>query len=71
MAMVKGVKTLKTENIRDFRSTIDSIINYSTSNSIDLIIIGTRGRIGIQRLLLGCVAIGVSQHAHCSVLLAR
>lgn len=71
MAKIKGVRITKCEIIKDFRSIVDSIINYSTNNTIDLIIIGTRGRTGIQRLLLGSTANGVSQHAHCSVLLVR
>jgi nucleotide-binding universal stress UspA family protein len=71
IAKGKGVRTSKFEIIKDFRSIIDSIINYSENNDIDLIVIGTRGRTGIQRLLLGSIANGVSQHAHCSVLLVR
>lgn len=71
IAKSEGVRTAKFEIIKDFRSIIDSIINYSTSNAIDLIVIGTRGRTGLQRLLLGSIANGVSQHAHCSVLLVR
>ena len=71
IAEVKGVKTAKPEIIRDYKSIIDSIINYSSIKSIDLIVIGTKGRTGIQRLLLGSVANGVSQHADCSVLLVR
>lgn len=71
IAKSEGVRTAEFEIIKDFRSIIDSIINYSTTNAIDLIVIGTRGRTGLQRLLLGSIANGVSQHAHCSVLLVR
>jgi nucleotide-binding universal stress UspA family protein len=37
----------------------------------DLIVVGTRGHTGLQRLLLGSVARKVLQHAQCSVLVAH
>jgi nucleotide-binding universal stress UspA family protein len=52
-------------------SIVDSIVNYSADKDIDLIVIGTRGRSGIKRLLLGSVAKGVVQCADCPVLLVR
>jgi len=39
--------------------------------SIDLVVIGSHGRSGIKRLLLGSVAEKVSRHAPCPVFLAR
>lgn len=39
--------------------------------SADLIIVGTRGRSGLKRLLLGSTAAYVSQHADCNVEIAR
>ncbi|MDX2091571.1 MAG: universal stress protein [Kofleriaceae bacterium] len=39
--------------------------------SIDLVVMGSEGRTGIKRLLLGSVAEKVVRHAHCSVLVAR
>jgi nucleotide-binding universal stress UspA family protein len=38
---------------------------------IDLVVMGSEGRTGIKRLLLGSVAEKVVRHAHCSVLVAR
>jgi nucleotide-binding universal stress UspA family protein len=52
-------------------SVIGSIIDYVTSRDVDLIVIGTKGRPGLKRLLMGSVANGVVQHAHCPVLLVR
>jgi nucleotide-binding universal stress UspA family protein len=46
-----------------------SIIDYAASNDVDLIVIGTRGRTGLKRFLMGGVVNGVEQHAHCPVLL--
>ena len=38
---------------------------------VDLVVMGSEGRTGIRRLLLGSVAAKVVRHAHCSVLVAR
>lgn len=45
------------------------IIRAATDWGADLIVMGTRGRTGLQRLLLGSVARTVLQHAPCSVLI--
>jgi nucleotide-binding universal stress UspA family protein len=50
---------------------VETIVNYSVDKNIDLIVIGTRGRSGIKRLLLGSIAKGVVQCADCPVLLVR
>lgn len=50
---------------------IDSIVNYAESKKADLIVIGTKGRTGLKRLLLGSVASGVVTHASCPVLITR
>ncbi len=71
MAKTEGVSELKTETFTDVKSVIGSIIDYATSRDIDLIVIGTRGRTGLKRLLMGSVANGVVQHSHCPVLLVR
>jgi len=36
-----------------------------------LIIVGTRGRSGFKRLLLGSTASGIVTHAHCPVMVVR
>jgi nucleotide-binding universal stress UspA family protein len=40
-------------------------------HNIDLIVVGTRGRSGFTKLLLGSVASAVVTYAHCPVLLLR
>jgi len=47
------------------------IIRAATDWEADLIVMGTRGRTGLERLLLGSVARKVLQHAPCSVLIDR
>ena len=62
---------MKTDALADVKSASESILNYSASEDIDLIVIGTQGRTGLKRFLMGSVANAVMQHAHCSVLLVR
>ncbi len=47
------------------------IVRAATDWAADLIVMGTRGRTGLERLLLGSVARKVLQHAPCSVLIAH
>lgn len=66
-----NVADIKAEVFRNVDSVTDAIIDYATKNKIDLIIIGTKGRTGLKRFLMGSVAQGVVQHAHCPVLFVR
>ena len=52
-------------------SPYKGIVNFSNSNSVDLIIIGSHGRSGIKKALLGSVAAGVVEHANCPVLIIK
>ncbi|MHB8164439.1 MAG: universal stress protein [Methanoregula sp.] len=47
------------------------IVRYSTENKIDLIVIGTQGKRGFERLLLGSVAEQVVRLATCKVLVVK
>lgn len=47
------------------------VVEYAQQKSIDLIVIGTRGRSGIKKLLLGSTASGVVTYAHCPVLVTK
>ncbi len=49
----------------------ESIIDSATSWHADLILLGSHGRKGMTRLLLGSVAESVVRHANCSVLVVR
>jgi nucleotide-binding universal stress UspA family protein len=67
----EGLQALKTDVLVDVKSVSESILNYSANENIDLIVIGTKGRTGLKRFLMGSVANAVIQHAHCHVLLVR
>jgi nucleotide-binding universal stress UspA family protein len=47
------------------------IIQYADQENIDLIVIGTRGRSGVKKLLLGSTASGVVTYADCPVLVTK
>jgi nucleotide-binding universal stress UspA family protein len=47
------------------------IARYATDAGIDVIVIGTRGRTGVDRLVLGSVAERVMREAPCSVLVVK
>ena len=71
IAKDEGITELKTKTLSNVESITGSIIDYAADNDVDLIVIGTRGRTGLKRFLMGSVANGVVQHAHCPVLLVR
>jgi nucleotide-binding universal stress UspA family protein len=70
--MAKKVKVqMASEIIIDVPSVSNAIIEYAANQHADLIIMGTRGRTGAKKLLLGSVASAVMAHARCPVLLVR
>jgi K+-sensing histidine kinase KdpD len=52
-------------------SAAEEIIRYATEQAMDLIVMGTHGRTGLERLLMGSVAEQVVRGAPCSVLVAK
>jgi len=44
------------------------IVDHASLNKVDMIIMGTHGRKGVKRLIMGSVAAKVIGHAHCNVL---
>jgi nucleotide-binding universal stress UspA family protein len=69
-ALASNVR-IETEVIMEEKSVVSDIIEYSEKQGIDLIVIGTKGKTGLRRLLLGSVSQGILAYAHCPVLLVR
>jgi len=70
MAAKEGIK-VTSDTIFNLPSVAESIIGYAVEQKADLIVIATRGRSGLKRLVLGSVASGVVAHATCPVLVVR
>ena len=51
--------------------SIEMIVEYAGSHAVDLIVIGSHGRSGLQRLMLGSVAEGVLRHSSVPVLVTK
>jgi nucleotide-binding universal stress UspA family protein len=49
----------------------DQIVRYAAESGTDMIVMGTQGRTGMERLLLGSVAEKVLRDAACSVLVIK
>lgn len=52
-------------------SVSHEILTYIEKNKIDLIVLGTKGKTGAERVLLGSVASHIITHAQCPVLVVR
>ncbi len=52
-------------------NTPGGIADYAEDKEIDLIVIGTRGKSGFKKLLVGSVASGVVSYAHCPVMVIK
>jgi nucleotide-binding universal stress UspA family protein len=74
MAKSHGVKTnrINTEMVEtSSASAADEIIRYAKEKDVDLIVVGTKGRSGMSKALLGSVASKVVTYSPCSVLVVR
>lgn len=52
-------------------STQETLVETAKKNKIDLIVLGTHGRTGLVRLLMGSTTARVIGHAPCNVLVVR
>lgn len=50
---------------------VAELARVAREEQADLVVVGTHGRTGVKRALLGSVAEGVVRHAPCAVLVAR
>jgi nucleotide-binding universal stress UspA family protein len=61
---------IKTEMVME-SEIVDNILSYASAHKVNLIVMGTRGRGGPNRLMFGSVAMGTSQKASCPVMLVK
>lgn len=67
----KARVTVETRIIENRPSIVHAITEIAEKENCDLIVMGTKGRTGIKRFLLGSVASGVVTYAPCPVLVVR
>jgi nucleotide-binding universal stress UspA family protein len=65
-----GVRS-RSQIIMAKKSTVSSMLDYVEEQNINLIIVGTRGRSGIKKMLLGSNASGLVTYASCPVLVVK
>lgn len=53
------------------QSVVNDIVTFAKSRKHDLIVIGSHGKTGFDKLLLGSVANGVSQKTKCPILIVK
>lgn len=70
-AKVQGMG-VQARAVLDFgTSPADAILNFAAKEAVDLIVVGSRAKSGLDRFLIGSVASKVVDHSHCSVLVLR
>ncbi len=69
IAKKAGVKV--SSKLSDSQAIVKTLVSFAKSNKISLIVIGSHGRTGFDKLILGSVAHGVSQRARCPVLIVK
>lgn len=62
--------TLKSR-ILPSKNVVKDIVNFAKTGKYDLVVIGSHGRSGFDKWLLGSVANGVSQKVHCPVMIVK
>jgi len=57
--------------IKQGTSIVKEITNFTKTHKFDLIVMGSHGRTGFKKLVLGSVANGIIQHARCPVMVTK
>jgi nucleotide-binding universal stress UspA family protein len=69
-AKARGVQ-FRSEVVASPTAAAQAIVDYAQKNGINLIVVGTRGKSGLTKLVLGSVASGVVTHATCPVMVVK
>ncbi len=75
--ILDSAKSIAADHGRDLETEMvegnaaKTIVSYAEENDIDRIVMGSVGRSGVSRLLLGSVAEAVTRRAPCSVTIVR
>jgi nucleotide-binding universal stress UspA family protein len=69
--MAEGLGVLRVTTARTTGAPDVAIVEFATANGIDLIVMGTHGRVDRQHMLTGSVAEAVIRNAPCPVLIVR
>ncbi len=67
----KKAKVSFHSEIIESKSVTKTIVSYSKSKKIDLIVMGAQGITGLDKLILGSVTDGVTHRVRCPVLIVR
>lgn len=65
--MLQGVESVSAVSVENVSAPL-AICDYAEKHGVDLIVIGTHGRTGMPRLLIGSVAEKVVRHSRCPVM---
>jgi len=73
LARLKGRATIPQDVVKfePVGAAVQSIVRAAHGWAADLVVIGSHGRVGVSRALLGSVAEGVARHATCPVMIVR
>jgi len=76
VSVTAAANTLQTAGFRVDTRVVEAdprsaILDIAEESNMDLIVLGSHGRRGIQKFLIGSVAESVARHARCSVLIVR
>jgi nucleotide-binding universal stress UspA family protein len=66
-----GTGPVQTRVVETQEPTADAIVRAACDDRADLIVMGTQGRTGLRRMVLGSVAEQVIRAAHCPVLAVK
>ena len=69
-AKKSGVATPKIETLKS-RDVGRAIVVFAEDNGVDHIVVGSHGKAGVSRLMIGSVSRDVVDRAHCPVTIAR